>query len=223
MKIINFKSQRHQMVLKQISNRGIREKLVLDAMNEVERHLFVPEDERQNAYNDRPLPIGLAQTISQPYIVALMTELLCLKGSEKVLEIGTGSGYQAAVLGEIVSEVHSVERHAELGERAKSLIASLGYTNIHIHIGDGSKGWPVEAPYDAVLVTAAAPLVPEPLKDQLVENGRLVIPVGHPRAQSLEVWQKQSGGFVQKQITSVAFVPLYGEFGWEKDPRNSFT
>ncbi len=210
------------MVDYQIKSRGIRDDLVLEAMKKIERHLFVPEEQVRYAYNDRPLPIGLNQTISQPYIVALMTEFLNLKGSEKVLEIGTGSGYQAAILGEIAAEVHTVERHAELAERASSLIASLGYTNVHVHLGDGSLGWTDEEPYDAVLVTAAAPEVPEPLKDQLIEDGRLVIPVGHPRAQLLEVWQKKAGGFVQECVANVAFVPLYGEHGWDKDPRTNF-
>jgi protein-L-isoaspartate(D-aspartate) O-methyltransferase len=176
------------MVDYQIRSRGIRDDLVLEAMKKVERHLFVPEEQVRYAYNDRPLPIGLDQTISQPYIVALMTEFLNLKGAE----------------------------------RASSLIASLGYTNVHVHLGDGSLGWTDEEPYDAVLVTAAAPEVPEPLKDQLIEDGRLVIPVGHPRAQLLEVWQKKAGGFVQECVANVAFVPLYGEHGWDKDPRTNF-
>ena len=217
---MNFEKQRHRMVQKQIRNRGIRDELVLDAMMNVERHLFIPEEQSLFAYEDRPLPIGLQQTISQPYIVALMTELLCLSGIERVLEIGTGSGYQAAILGEVGGEVHSIERHKELGERASILIASLGYTNVHVHIGDGSIGWPEAAPYDAVLVTAAAPSVPETLKDQLVEGGRLVIPVGKRYSQSLEVWQKKTNGFFQERIANVAFVPLFGEHGWDKDPEN---
>jgi protein-L-isoaspartate(D-aspartate) O-methyltransferase len=219
---MSYEKQRRRMVDYQIKSRGIRDDLVLEAMKKVERHLFVPEEQIRYAYNDRPLSIGLDQTISQPYIVALMTEFLSLKGNEKVLEIGTGSGYQAAILGEIAAEVHSVERHDELAERASCLIASLGYTNVHIHVGDGSLGWPDEEPYDAVLVTAAAPAVPEPLKDQLIENGILVIPVGHPRSQLLEVWQKKAGGFMQKSVANVAFVPLLGEHGWDKDPTIRF-
>ncbi len=207
------------MVQNQIARRGIKNERVIKAFEKVERHLFVPQDQAKFAYRDRPLPIGLGQTISQPYIVALMTELLNLKGTEKVLEIGTGSGYQAAILGEVVKEVHSVERHEDLAERASSLITSLGYTNIHVHVGDGSNGWQDEAPYDAVLVTAAAPSVPEPLKDQLAENGRLVIPVGKPGVQSLEVWKKKDGEFEQEWIAQVAFVPLLGEHGWDSDPR----
>ena len=222
MTTMNYEKQRHQMVQKQIKNRGVRDKLVLDAMNNVKRHLFVPEEEQNFAYKDRPLRIGLDQTISQPYIVALMTELLHLKGDEKVLEVGTGSGYQAAILGGIVQEVHSVERHKELAERATGLIASLGYTNIFIHQGDGSLGWPQDAPYDAILVTAAAPSLPTPLMEQLVENGRLVIPVGHPGSQALEVWQKKADGFDKEWIAQVAFVPLLGKHGLEKDPRNRF-
>lgn len=216
---MKYERQRKRMVDSQIKVRGIKDQKVLDAMLNVERHLFVPADQKKFAYRDRPLPIGLGQTISQPYIVALMTELLALKGSEKVLEIGTGSGYQAAILGEIAAEVHSIERHKDLAERASNLIASLGYENIHIHKGDGSKGWEDEAPYDAVMVTAAAPIVPAPLKDQMKDGGRLVIPVGQPYSQSLEVWQKKGDGFVQDWIAHVAFVPLFGEHGWENDPR----
>jgi protein-L-isoaspartate(D-aspartate) O-methyltransferase len=216
---MKYERERRQMVQKQILSRGIKNERVIKAFEKVERHLFVPHDQEKYAYNDRPLPIGLGQTISQPYIVALMTELLNLKGTEKVLEIGTGSGYQAAILGEVVKEVHSVERHEDLAERASSLITSLGYTNIHVHVGDGSNGWPDEAQYDAVLVTAAAPTVPEPLKEQLAEKGRLVIPVGKPGLQSLEVWQKKDGEFEQEWIAQVAFVPLLGEHGWDSDPR----
>jgi protein-L-isoaspartate(D-aspartate) O-methyltransferase len=216
---MKYERERLQMVQKQILSRGIKNERVIKAFEKVERHLFVPDEQLKYAYQDRPLPIGLGQTISQPYIVALMTELLNLKGTEKVLEIGTGSGYQAAILGEVVKEVHSVERHEDLAERASSLITSLGYTNIHVHVGDGSNGWPDKAPYDAVLVTAAAPSVPEPLKEQLAENGRLVIPVGKPGVQSLEVWQKKDGEFEQEWIAQVAFVPLLGEHGWDSDPR----
>jgi len=216
---MKYEKERRDMVQKQIASRGIKNEKVISAFEKVKRHMFVPDEQVKYAYSDRPLPIGLGQTISQPYIVALMTELLNLKGTEKVLEIGTGSGYQAAILGEVVKEVHSVERHEDLAERASGLIASLEYTNIHVHVGDGSNGWPDEAPYDAVLVTAAAPAVPEPLKEQLADNGLLVIPVGKPGVQLLEVWQKKDGEFEQEWIAQVAFVPLLGEHGWDIDPR----
>lgn len=216
---MNYEKERHQMVRDQISSRGIKSKSVLNAFEKVERHLFVSEDLVQRAYQDKPLPIGIGQTISQPYIVALMTELLKLKGNEKVLEIGTGSGYQAAILGEIAAEVHSVERHKILAERANNLISSLGYRNIEIHVGDGSNGWADEAPYDAIIVTASAPSVPEPLKKQLVVDGLLVIPVGSQGAQTLEVWKNRAEGFTRETVAHVAFVPLIGDHGWESDPR----
>ena len=207
--------KRNRMVQEQILSRGIRDEKVIEAMLKVERHLFVPDDLQKFAYDDRPLPIDMGQTISQPYIVGLMTELLNLKGGEKVLEIGTGSGYQAAILGEIAGEVHSVEIYEELVNNSNKLFQQLGYENIYVHLGDGSLGWSDAAPYDAIITTAAAPAVPQPLRDQLVDGGRLVIPVAPRYSQSLEVWVKREGNFTKQFISGVAFVPLLGENGWK--------
>jgi protein-L-isoaspartate(D-aspartate) O-methyltransferase len=166
------------------------------------------------AYSDGPLPIGDGQTISQPYIVALMSEQLALQGDENVLEVGTGTGYQAAVLGCLARQVHTIERHAGLAERARQVLAELGMENVRVHTGDGSLGLPDLAPFQAILVAAAAPKVPQPLLDQLVDGGRLVLPVGGQFRQSLERWQKKSGRFQHETILPVAFVPLRGEHGW---------
>jgi protein-L-isoaspartate(D-aspartate) O-methyltransferase len=169
------------------------------------------------AYEDFPLRIGKGQTISQPYVVALMTDLLQLKGDEKILEVGTGSGYQAAVLSKLVKTVHTVERHAELAEKAQAILCALGMLNVCVHIGDGSCGWPDAAPYDGVLVTAAAPKPPQPLLDQLNDGGRLVIPVGDRYMQDLQVWQRQDDDFHHERNINVAFVPLRGQFGWQDE------
>jgi len=169
---------RQKMVNEQIIARGVRAESVIKAMQKVERHLFVPEQYRNFAYSDRPLPIGEGQTISQPYIVALMTELLDLKKSDKVLEIGTGSGYQAAILAEICDSVYTIEIIPSLGKQAQALLRELGYHNIHCKIGDGYLGWPEHAPYDGIIVTCAPSKIPQPLKEQLAEGGRMVIPVG---------------------------------------------
>ena len=203
------------MVEGQIARRGLHSQRLLDAFLEVPRHLFIPEDKRLFAYQDGPLPIGLGQTISQPYIVAYMTHQLRLEGAEKVLEIGTGSGYQAAILGLLAREVHSVERHQELAEKAQALLTELGYQNIPVHLGDGPKGLPEHAPYQAIMVTAAAPEVPKPLLDQLAEGGRLVIPIGGRFGQVLHLYQRQEGAIIQEDLTPVAFVPLIGEHGWK--------
>ena len=203
------------MVSEQIVARGVRTPPVLAAMQRVPRHRFVPPDDQAYAYSDGALPIGRGQTISQPYIVALMTDLLHLSGGERVLEIGTGSGYQAAVLGELAAEVHTLELLPELAERASRTLAELGYTTVHVHTGDGSLGWPGAAPYAGILVAAAAPGVPQPLLDQLAEGGRLVLPVGDRSMQYLEVWQRCGGEFVSERNIPVAFVPLRGEHGWK--------
>ena len=203
------------MVSEQIVARGVRTPPVLAAMQRVPRHRFVPPDDQAYAYSDGALPIGRGQTISQPYIVALMTDLLHLSGGERVLEIGTGSGYQAAVLGELAAEVHTLELLPELAERASRTLAELGYTTVHVHTGDGSLGWPAAAPYAGILVAAAAPGVPQPLLDQLAEGGRLVLPVGDRSMQYLEVWQRCGGEFVSERNIPVAFVPLRGEHGWK--------
>jgi protein-L-isoaspartate(D-aspartate) O-methyltransferase len=213
----SYTSQRYRMVEDQIFSRDIRDPRVLNALRSVPRHRFVPQRDRHLAYTDGPLLIGHNQTISQPYIVALMTELLNLKGDEVVLEVGTGSGYQAAILGLLAREVHTIERHAELAARAQMVLEEIGLANVTIHVGDGSTGLPEHAPYQAIIVTAAAPRVPQPLLDQLAEGGRLVLPVGSLGGQALERWVRRGDQFNHRVITAVAFVPLRGEYGWEED------
>ena len=210
----NYRRARERMVRQQIAARGIRAERVLDAMRSVPRHLFVPLESRHSAYMDGPLSIGQGQTISQPYIVALMTEALELRGHERVLEIGTGSGYQAAILSQLASHVYTVERIPELASRAQDLFRQLGYDNISMHIGDGTLGWLEHAPYEAIIVTAAAPEIPRPLTDQLAEGGRLVAPIGGSWSQSLVRVRKQRGHLRRQELTSVAFVPLIGQHGW---------
>lgn len=204
-----------RMVEEQIARRGVRTRSLLAVMESVPRHCFVPADELAWAYADGPLPIGHGQTISQPYIVALMTELLELTPTARVLEVGTGSGYQAAVLGKLAEEVHTVELIPELARRAEEILGRLGYTRVHVHLGDGSLGWAEAAPYDGILVTAASPEVPPPLLEQLVEGGRLVIPVGGRSSQVLEVVRRAGKKFVHERNIPVAFVPLRGEHGWK--------
>ncbi len=206
--------ERKRMVVEQIAARGIRDSRLLAVMEEIPRHRFLPPEERAWAYSDGPLPIGHGQTISQPYIVALMTELLALQGHERVLEVGTGSGYQAAILGKLATEVHTVEIIPELARKARRLLKQLGLTNVHVHVGDGSLGWPPAAPYDGILVAAAAPEVPQPLFDQLADGGRLVIPVGGRGFQELQLWKRKGDAFRQERNISVSFVPLRGEYGW---------
>jgi len=213
-----FTGQREYMVREQIERRGIRDPQVLAAMRNVPRHQFVPPDQRHWAYSDGALRIEMGQTISQPYIVALMTELMQLQGGETVLEVGTGSGYQAAVLAQIAGQVYTIERHPPLAESARQILGKLKIENVAIHIGDGTLGLEEFAPYQAIMVTAAAPKVPKPLLNQLGEGGRLVIPVGGKYSQTLQVWQRRGTKFKQKAITAVAFVPLLGDEGWkEKD------
>jgi protein-L-isoaspartate(D-aspartate) O-methyltransferase len=202
------------MVESQLARRGIRDKRVLDAMRQVPRHLFIPKDMRGLAYCDGPLPIGHGQTISQPYIVALMTELLELTGQETVLELGTGSGYQAAILSRLVRQVYSIERHAALAQQAEKVLSQLGYDNVMIKVGDGSLGWSEHSPYEAIIVTAAAPDVPQPLTDQLADGGRLVAPVGSRWSQVLVRVRRQGETLVREHLTAVAFVPLVGKHGW---------
>jgi protein-L-isoaspartate(D-aspartate) O-methyltransferase len=214
---IRYTAERLRMVDEQLRKRDIRDPRVLDAMRYIPRHLFVPPEHRHLAYSDGPLPIGGGQTISQPYIVALMTQLLELQGEEKVLEVGTGSGYQAAVLSHLAKEVHSIERDASLAEGARQVIYALGLDNLHVHTGDGSAGLEAHAPYDAILVTAAAPDVPPGLLQQLVDGGSLVIPVGGRLGQYLEKWWRKGAEFSQDVLVPVAFVPLRGRYGWEND------
>jgi protein-L-isoaspartate(D-aspartate) O-methyltransferase len=201
---------RARMVRDQLEARGVRDPLTLAAMRKVPRHELVPAELRLAAYTDNPLPIGLGQTISQPYIVAFMTEALGLRGGEKVLEVGTGSGYQAAVLAEIAAEVYTIEIVAPLAERAKADLARLGYRNVHVRAGDGYQGWPEAAPFDAIIVTAAAPRIPEPLKAQLKDGGRLVIPVGE-EYQSLVVLTRKGSAFAEQTVLPVRFVPMTGK------------
>lgn len=210
----DFDSLRKTMVAEQIERRGICDEHVLSAFRAVPRHFFVPPEYRDKAYEDRPLPIGYGQTISQPYIVALMTSLLHLQGSEKVLEIGTGSGYQAAILGCLCQAVYSIERHAALSQTASKVIEGLGSANIHLRVGDGSLGWADAAPFHGILVTAAAPQPPPPLLEQLAEGGRLVIPIGGRLVQELVIWQRQGSQFTRERVLSVVFVPLRGRHGW---------
>lgn len=205
--------ERSAMVATQIEARGVRDRGVLRAMRSVPRHRFVPADMQKHAYEDRPLPIGEGQTISQPYIVALMTELLDLKPGDKVLEIGTGSGYQAAILAELTDQVFTIEIVEPLGRRAESLLKELGYDQVHVHVKDGYKGWPEAAPFDAIIVTCAPESPPKPLVEQLAVGGRMCIPVGPQRwGQELIVLQKQPDGSLrQRSITPVRFVPMTGE------------
>jgi protein-L-isoaspartate(D-aspartate) O-methyltransferase len=211
----DFDQARKRMVEGQIVRRGITSPRVLEAFLEVPRHRFVSEKQQLFAYQDGPLPIGHGQTISQPFIVAYMTKYLELQGNERVLEIGTGSGYQAAILGLLAAEVYSVERHLELAEKAQKLLEDLNYSNIEIYIRDGTLGLPDYAPYQAIMVTAAAPDVPAPLLDQLDEGGRLVMPVGGRFGQVLHLYKRDGDSIIRRELTPVAFVPLIGEHGWK--------
>ena len=206
---------RENMVQSQLIPRGIRDPKVLAAMRKVPRHLFVEEALRSQAYGDFPLPIGEQQTISQPYIVAFMTEALELTGTEKVLEIGTGCGYQAAILAEIVPQVYSIERLPELAAKARRTLEALRYFNVKIKVGDGTLGWPEEAPFDAIIVTAAAPGIPRPLLDQLAMGGRLIIPVGDRFTQTLDVVHKTPEGLKHDYRGGCRFVKLIGSYGWD--------
>jgi protein-L-isoaspartate(D-aspartate) O-methyltransferase len=188
--------------------RDIRDTRVIAAMRTVPRHAFVPEAERPRAYDDQPRPIGYGQTISQPYIVALMTELLEPHPSDRVLEVGTGSGYQTAILAQLVAQIYTIEVIPALAHRARLTFAELGYSNIHVRVGDGSMGWPEEAPFDGILVTCAPEQVPAPLLEQLSQGGRLIIPVGDARGQHLYRWIRRHGGLEQDRIIPVRFVPL---------------
>jgi protein-L-isoaspartate(D-aspartate) O-methyltransferase len=203
-----YEAERRWMVESQLRGRDIRDERVLATMAKVPRHLFVPEGYREEAYQDTPLPIGFGQTISQPYMVALMTELLELRGEEKVLEIGTGSGYQTAVLAELAGEVYSVEVIPELSERARRILESLGYRNFHLRVGDGYEGWPEHAPYDGILVTAAPVEIPPPLLEQLADGGRMAIPVGETYPQQLYLVRKQGERVERRPIIPCLFVPL---------------
>ncbi|MGV3585699.1 MAG: protein-L-isoaspartate(D-aspartate) O-methyltransferase [Adhaeribacter sp.] len=207
-----YEAKREAMVQQQIKARGIKDKAVLAAMRRVKRHLFVPPSQAEAAYTDSPLPIGYGQTISQPYMVAYMTEVLRPNPQMKVLEIGTGSGYQAAVLAEIVWQVYTIEIVPEHGELAAKRLKNLGYNNVQVKVGDGYLGWPEYAPFDAIVVTAGAATVPPPLLEQLKEGGKMVIPVGMPnRTQTLKVIEKKNGKAITKNLMPVIFVPFTRE------------
>ena len=212
-----YANLRNHMVTEQIVSRGIQDERLLEALRSVPRHWFVPEEYVNIAYSDSPLPIGQGQTISQPYIVALMTELLELQGEENVLEVGTGSGYQAALLAFLAKQVHTIERHEALAVKAEKVLMKLGLTNVEVHVGDGTLGLPEYAPFKAIMITAAAPHVPQPLFDQLIDGGSLVLPEGGAGGQMLDRWRKKDGEYEQKHITPVAFVPLRGQHGWKEN------
>jgi protein-L-isoaspartate(D-aspartate) O-methyltransferase len=214
----DFASARNQMVARQIRARGIHAPRVLDAMAVVPRHQFVPPESAASAYSDEPLPIGGGQTISQPFMVAAMADAALLNGSERVLEIGAGSGYQAAVLSLLAQEVVVVELQPELARACRDRLARLGYSNVLVEEGDGSLGWPPHAPYQAIIVSAAAPAVPSPLVEQLAEGGRLVIPVGNTEQQDLLRVLKRDGNMKRESLFACRFVPLLGRHGW---PANS--
>jgi protein-L-isoaspartate(D-aspartate) O-methyltransferase len=206
--------ERDRMV-QQVQARGVADARVLEAMRRVPRHRFVDEALQDQAYGDHPLPIGDGQTISQPFIVARMTELLGLAGREKVLEIGTGCGYQAAVLAELAGRVCSVERLPRLAARARQTLESLGYTNVWVRTANGTFGWPDEAPFDRILVAAGGPSVPPPLFEQLAEGGRMVMPVGPADSQKLSVIEKRSGGMLVTEDSGCVFVKLIGKYAWQ--------
>jgi len=209
-----YKTQRYNMVSNQLAGRGISDTKVLEAFRNVPRHEFVPHEYRRYAYADQPLPIGEGQTISQPYIVAYMTEILNIKPGDKVLEIGTGSGYQAAILAEVEAEVFTIEVIEPLATRAKEVLNNLGYKNIHLKTGDGYQGWEENAPYDAILVTCSPSKIPEPLKQQLAEGGRMIIPVGRQHdIQFLYLLEKHNGKIRQRNVLPVRFVPMIDDKG----------
>ncbi len=211
----DYEALRERMVREQLIARGIRDPRVLEAMRRVPRHEFVPPHLRDHAYEDGPLPIGGGQTISQPYIVAYMTQALALRPDDVVLEIGTGSGYQTAILCELARQVYSLERRPELAERAREVLTRLGYRHVQLHVGDGTQGLPEFAPYDAILVTAAAPAIPAPLREQLAEGGRLVLPTGDRKQQILRRVRRQDGDhWTVEDLIAVVFVPLYGQHGF---------
>ena len=216
-----MQQERERMVANQIKKRGLHDPAVLAAMREVPRETFVSEKQRKHAYADGPLPILEGQTISQPYVVALMTEALELKPEERVLEIGTGSGYAAAVLSRIAATVYTVERFEALVEYARANLALAGYHNVFVHHGDGTLGWPDHAPYDAIIAAAGGPNIPEALKEQLAVGGRLVMPVGSAqRAQQLvKITRLSEREYKKRKLSHVRFVPLIGEQGWEKEER----
>lgn len=213
---MDYAALRKRMVDEQLVARGISDSRVIDAFRKVERHKFISEELKPSAYSDFPVSIGEGQTISQPYMVALMSECLCLMGEEKVLEIGTGSGYQAAILAELAGQVYTIERFEKLAERTKKTLDDLGYTNIKTRVGDGTLGWKEEAPFDRIIITAASPRIPLPLTEQLKENGRLVLPLGESFSQVLTIVDKKKGKLESTQVCACVFVPLVGKYGYPK-------
>jgi protein-L-isoaspartate(D-aspartate) O-methyltransferase len=215
--------KRLRMVDHQIRKRGVCDSRVLDAMKKVPRHQFVPENLQDYAYDDSPLSIGKGQTISQPYMVALMTEVLSPQPNDRVLEVGTGSGYQTAILAELVREVYSIERIPELAEGAERLLSRLGYENVSVRVGDGSQGLSEKAPFDGIVVTAGAPEIPDPLVEQLEVGGRLVIPIGGAYHQILYTVNREERGIRKVAGTGCVFVPLIGTYGWEEKPAERYS
>ena len=214
--MINYEKERRRMVDEQIAGRGVKDERVLAVMRKIPRHEFLPEGIRGMAYNDSALPLGEGQTMSQPYMVAIMTELLGLKGTERVLEIGTGSGYQAAVLAELCQKVYTVERIKTIADKARATLDRLGYKSVAIKIYDGTYGWKEMAPYDAIIVTAGSPDIPAPLVEQLKEGGRMVIPVGDRYGQQLITVVKTAEGMSTERSIPCVFVPLIGNHGWKE-------
>ena len=210
----DYTAERRVMIRTQLQRRGITDRRVLQAMRAVPRHVFVPPEWRHEAYSDRPLPIADDQTISQPYMVAIMTQSLVLQGHEHVLEVGTGSGYQAAVLSRLAAQVYTIEYFPALAERARVILQHLGYANVQVRTGDGGLGLPAYAPYHGILVAAAAPHVPQPLLTQLAEGGRLVIPVGSVTSQELLIITRHGDDYAQERSVPCRFVPLLGQEGW---------
>ncbi len=213
---MDYEKLRKRMAQEQLIPRNISDQGVLDAFLKIERHKFIPQDLRDNAYADFPLPLGEGQTISQPYIVALMTQELGLAGKEKVLEIGTGSGYQTAVLAELAREVYTIERFESLAKKAKELLLELGYQNIKLKTADGTAGWPEEAPFDRIIITAATSVIPAPLAEQLKEGGKMILPLGESFSQVLTLAQKINNKLETRNICGCVFVPLVGKYSCTK-------
>lgn len=216
--VAEFDAARHAMVETQLRKRGLDDRAVLEAMRTVPRHEFVPSEFRSRAYEDAPLPIGEGQTISQPYIVAAMTAALRLRGDERVLEVGTGCGYQAAILARLAKQVFSLEYNADLAASAAARLERLGYANVHVHCGDGTRGLPDFAPLEAILVAAAAPSVPAPLLEQLSEGGRIIVPVGDAENQELQLIERRGEALHTTLLEPCRFVPLRGAYGWKESP-----
>lgn len=214
---MDFPALRKKMAEEQLQSRGIQDRRVLEAFLKIERHRFIPEDLRGNAYSDFPVQIGEGQTISQPYMAALMSECLQLTGTEKVLEIGTGSGYQTALLAELAKEVYTIERVLALSERARKLLMEMGYTNIEFKTGDGTLGWKENAPFDRIIITAAAPRIPLPLEDELRNGGIMLAPIGDTNiSQTLTLFEKKNGRFEISSVCGCVFVPLVGKYGFSE-------